>query len=111
MTFRERRLLCEPCNTVDKHFLWSNAPVPRCPSCGAERSLDGVAAGKSATVIGDEIDLVVEHGVCHADGTPRRFTSKSELNRALRETGWSRDMVCHRPPPGTDKSPFTTRHI
>lgn len=111
MTLRERRLLCNPCNTVEKRWLWNTDPVPPCPACGAERELDGVAVGKSAAVIGDEIDIMVPHGLCNADGSPRRYRSRSELYRDMRNHGWSHDMVQHQPLPGTDKSPFTTRWV
>jgi hypothetical protein len=45
--------------------------------------------GSSAAVHGDECDVTVRHGICHADGTPRRFRSKAEFRQACKETGWT----------------------
>lgn len=93
MTLRERRLLCSPCNTVEKRWLWNTDPVPPCPACGADRELERVAVGKSAAVIGDEIDIVVEHALCHADGTPKRYRSREALVRDMRARGWTNNMA------------------
>lgn len=41
----------------------------------------------TASVIGDEIHEWIRHGVCHDDGTPRLFTSRTELKRAANEAG------------------------
>lgn len=63
---------------------------------------------KATAVIGDECDITVEHGACHPDGTPRRFTSKSEMKRVAAQLGWKNE-VRHMPRPGSDKSPHTTK--
>lgn len=60
--------------------------------------------------IGDECDVLIKHGLCHDDGSPRRFTSKSEIARAAKAAGKT-PYVVHQPPPGTDKSKFTQRWI
>lgn len=54
-------------------------------------------------VIGDECDVVQENGFAH----PTRFTSKSELAKALDAKGLEM-RVRHIAVPGTDKSPHTT---
>src|ERR1051326_8062241 len=41
----------------------------------------------TGTVIGDEIDVTIEHGLCNDDGTPRRFRSRSELRLACAVKG------------------------
>lgn len=64
--------------------------------------------GKGTNVIGDECDIRIEHGLCHSDGTPRRFRSKAEIHRAAKEKGLV-NYVQHVTPPHTDKSKFTTR--
>lgn len=43
------------------------------------------ARGESAAVHGDEIDEVIEHGICHPDGTPKRYRYKTDKRRALAE--------------------------
>jgi len=39
--------------------------------------------------IGDDIPggLEIRHGLCHADGSPRRFYSKSEIAKAAKAAG------------------------
>jgi hypothetical protein len=61
-------------------------------------------------VIGDECDVTIHHGLCHPDGTPRRFTSKSEMRETAKALGLV-NAVTHVPERGTDKSRHTTRWI
>jgi hypothetical protein len=67
--------------------------------------------GKS-NVITDDIPggIEIKHGICHDDGTPRKFYSKSEIAKAAKEKGLA-NIVTHVTTPGTDKSPHTTRWI
>lgn len=64
------------------------------------------------SVIGDDIPggVVMEHGVCHADGSPRRYYSKSEIAREAKRLGLV-SFVRHVPDRGSDKSANTTRWI
>lgn len=90
----------------------------KCEKCGHELQIgdypfcskDGIHLSGSNGVIADSIPggEIHEHGICHADGTPRKFYSKSEINSALKEKGLSR-WVEHKGSRGSDKSPFTTR--
>lgn len=63
-------------------------------------------------VITDDIPggIEIKHGLCHEDGSPRRFYSKSEIAAAARAKGLH-NHVEHVTMPGTDKSPHTTRWI
>jgi hypothetical protein len=65
-----------------------------CPKCNNPLAIGDFPFcphGPSArfSVIGDDIPggLMVPHGICHADGTPKRYDSKSEIRRALRAKG------------------------
>jgi hypothetical protein len=60
----------------------------------------------------DEIPggVLYEHGICHADGTPKRYYSKSEVAHALKEKGLM-NLVEHKGSRGSDKSPHTTRWV
>jgi hypothetical protein len=83
-------------------------------ACGGEIPCPGIMERmwmtKPPAVIGDEIDITIRHGLCSEDGTPRRYTSKSEIAReAKRRNLYNR--VEHRGAKGGDKSKFTTRHI
>lgn len=66
--------------------------------------------GNANSVIGDEIDVEIKHGLCHEDGTPRRFRSRTELRKAEQKAGLT-NFVEHRPPPGTDRSKHTQRWV
>jgi len=110
MTFKEYRFWCDSCKETTKHLCWDTDPVPPCATCGGP--LEGFAAqnNKAPGVIGDEIDIMVPHGVCHEDGTPKRFRSKSALKQELAAKGL-RECVRHVGQRGSDKSPFTTRWV
>jgi hypothetical protein len=65
---------------------------------------------KPPTVIGDEIDIEIKHGLCNEDGSPRRYTSKSEIAREAKRRGlYSR--VEHVGTKSGDRSRHTTRWI
>ena len=63
-------------------------------------------------VIGDDIPggLEIRHGLCNEDGTPRKYYSKTEINREAKRRGLSNNVE-HVTGPGTDKSPHTTRWV
>lgn len=85
--------------------------TPACTECGSptERLYQ---AGSSAPVIGDDIPggIDIRHGLCHEDGSPQRFYSKSSIAAAAKAKGLQQ-FVRHAPPPGTDKSKHTQRFI
>ena len=110
MTFKERRYYCHACHQPHKLLRWNTDPVPECPTCLAPLEADGFAPNAAPGVISDECDVTVEHGICHPDGSPRRYRSKSEMRRVAAQLGYS-NIVEHRPLPGTDKSPHTTRWV
>jgi hypothetical protein len=62
------------------------------------------------SVIGDEIDVSIKHGLCHPDGSPRRFTSRAELKREEKRRGMENHVV-HIGSKGSDKSKHTTRWV
>lgn len=69
----------------------------------------------SHTVVGDEIPggVLIKHGICNEDGTPRRYDSKTEIRREAAKRGlvWGGDHATHVPSRGSDKSPHTSRWI
>lgn len=83
-------------------------PITGSMACGG--TLERTWLGKAASVIGDEIDVEIKHGLCWPDGTPRRFRSRSELKRVERQSGWSNHVV-HIGERGSDKSPHTSRWV
>lgn len=101
---------CESCKNRATYLFWSHEDAPNCRDCGGSLEPFYGQGKTSATVIGDEIDVLVPHGVCHDDGTPRRFRSRSELNAAVKAAGLV-NYVRHVPERGSDRSKFTTRWI
>ena len=88
-TLTTRTYDCLACQAVVRHLLWNYDPVPPC-ACGGVLELRG--GPKSTVMIAtDDIPggLLVEHAICHEDGTPRRFFSKSEIRQAANEAGWT----------------------
>lgn len=93
-------------SVVDQNVPYGDV-FPLCERCGAPTVRLWTAQG-TAGVSGDECDVTIKHGLCHEDGSPRRFTSKAELAKAAKDKGLV-NYVRHAPPPGTDKSKFTSR--
>ena len=58
--------------------------MPPCETCGAPQTRTHDVPDRATAVIGDEIDRTLEHGLCYPDGTPRRYRSRQELQRAER---------------------------
>lgn len=86
------------------------APEVSCPECGA--ATKRIWIGKGATVISDSIPggVLIAHGICHPDGTPRRFDSHTDIRKAAEKAGLQ-PHVTHMPGPGSDKSEHTTRWV
>jgi hypothetical protein len=80
---------CPACNTVRiDTFISTREPMPTC-SCGTQvERLWSFGAGVRA----DDIPggLLVEHGLCNADGTPRRYYSWTEIKRECNRRGLAR---------------------
>lgn len=87
-----------------------NAPDISC-ECGG--MTQRVWLNHASAVIGDDIPggMFVNNGICHENGEPRKFYSKSEMRRAAAEKGWV-NHVEHKPDhKGTDRSKHTSRWI
>jgi hypothetical protein len=86
-TFKLRHFICPDLHT-HKEFWWGKNEPPLCPTCNLPTAEGEPArAQKAAYVIGDECDVMVRHGICNPDGTPKRYTSKEEMRRAAYEQG------------------------
>lgn len=74
---------------------------PPCRECGGE-TVRCWQQSPSA-VIGDDIPggIMIRHGLCNADGTPRRYNTKSEIRREAAARGLLISPT-HAPPPGSD---------
>lgn len=63
-----------------------------------------------SNVVGDDIagGIEIAHGICHEDGSPKRYYSKSDINKALKQAGLTRiDRHIADPKTGSDKNPHT----
>ncbi len=88
--FKERTYVCPACqlHTV-RAFRWDDDPPPECwcrSSVPMEETYN-TPLGQASAVHGDEIDVIIRHGMCNSDGSPKRWRSKEELKRAERARG------------------------
>lgn len=94
---------CPACGTITIDSLEpSDAPVILCSQCGEPTERAWIA--KAATVIGDECDFTSRNG----EREPRRFRSKLEHRRWLKEKGY-RINDAHVGTQDGDTSKHTTR--
>jgi hypothetical protein len=96
---------CPSCQRVTQDVWRIGGWLPVCPGCGGmtERCWTPIA-------VHGEVDVVIRHGLCHPDGTPRRFESRQSLARAARAAGLT-NAVAHTGVEGSDKSPETQRFL
>jgi hypothetical protein len=92
-----------------------SAPDFECAVCGGTLKriwLPVDQGGKSNGVIPDGIPggYYVKNGICNPDGSPRRYDSKSEMERAAKKAGMV-NYVTHQGEKGTDKSRNTSRWV
>ena len=102
--------ICDTCQHIERD-VYEPVQAARvgCPACGAGW-MQRAWIGQPPAVIGDEIDWTIKHGLCHADGSPRRFRSRAAWKRAMAEKGIV-NRVEHLGRPGSDRSPHTTRWV
>ena len=98
-----------PHDHIEEHYIarWTGNETSMCSLC-SEISTRVFVPGHANSVIGDEIDVTIQHGLCHADGTPRRFRSREALRKAEKAAGWE-PFVRHVGAEGSDRSKFTSR--
>ena len=108
---------CTTCGDeqIDRYESYSTPDYP-C-QCGGNMARLNVTqqagrihVSKSSGVIGDEIDVYIKHALCHSDGSPRRFRSKTELRKAEQKAGVV-NRVRHIGAPGSDRSKHTDRWV
>ncbi len=66
----------------------------------------------NSNVIGDDLPggVIVRHGICEDDGTPKKYYTKSSMREAAKAKGLV-NYVVHTPEKGSDKSKHTQRWI
>lgn len=87
MVFKKWKFACKDAHRWTD-FRWDYEAAPPCPECGtSDTYFDYGKTNRSTGVISDEIDVMINHGLCYPDGTPRRFTSMTELRREAQKAG------------------------
>lgn len=98
---------CEDCGAIFDMFI-RPGEIRTC-TCGGP--LEKVLLpGKANAVIGDDCDVWIKNALCNADGTPRHYSSKSDIAKEAKKRGWT-NHVEHMPASGSDKSRHTSRWV
>lgn len=90
---------CEKCQKTFIDCLEPmNAPMVIC-ACGGDAPR---IFSSKASVIGDEIPggIMIEHGICNPDGSPKRYDTKSSIHEAAKKAGLVVGAFMHEPPRG-----------
>jgi len=107
---------CRVCGVTEEDVLQRDGGTMRpCSKCGGELErlhLSDTLGGKgrTGTVHQDSIEggILIRHGLCWPDGTPRRWDSKQAMREEADRRGLT-NYVTHETDPktGSDKSPHT----
>ena len=106
---------CSACHRERLDFLVRDKGAIAPCDCGGELEIITRETGHSTPhVHGDDIPggILIHHGICNLDGTPRRYDSKSAMRREAELRGVV-NVVRHETDPktGSDKSKFTQRFV
>ncbi len=101
--------ICQDCQAVKVDCLERIAERDAVVTCACGGAMHRGYTQRAAMVIQDSIEggLWIRNGLCHPDGSPKRYDSRTEIRAAERATGWT-NAVEHKPEPGSDKSKHTT---
>ena len=90
MTFKERLFVCD-CGATVTAWRWNTDPNPVCVCAKVMDEQGTVALGQAPGVLGDTIPggVWIRHGLCHADGTPKRYDSLTEIRREAARRGYT----------------------
>ena len=80
------------------------------PLCECGTLMERAYITKSPAISGDECDVLVKHGLCNPDGTPRRYRSKAEMAKVAKARGMT-NYVQHQGTRSGDKSKHTVRWV
>jgi hypothetical protein len=96
------RLIDIHCTNCDYRAddVWANAgEYPACPICHQPTERLWTSTG---SVVGDDIPggLAIEHGICHSDGSPKTYYTKSSIYKAAKAKGLHVGAFVHGSPSG-----------
>lgn len=101
-------LVCTACEAQFIDVVHSiKAEHPPCSACGAPTHTMWT---KGAGVIADDIPggMIIRHGLCNEDGSPRKYYSHSDMRKEAKRRGID-PMVRHLGEKGSDKSKHTVK--
>lgn len=102
-------LKCGTCSRIQLDHLERDEDKTRPDCCGTSMERVFLPTNRGQ-VIGDECDVWVKNGICNSDGTPKHYTSKSQMRKAAEAAGQT-NFVRHVGSKGSDKSKHTTHWI
>lgn len=72
--------ICPSCDAIRRDCYVQADQYPACPQCGAQMEWLPSFTGhmRQDTIEGG---ILIAHGLCNADGSPRRYDSRSEIAR------------------------------
>lgn len=104
-------LYCTHCEFILPDILKRSGmrePPYTCPKCHHKTLVKTML--QAPGVIGDECDVTIKNGLCNADGSPRRYTSKADIKRVAKHRNLV-NWVEHKGTASGDKSKVTQRFI
>jgi hypothetical protein len=103
---------CPRCEIISTDVLLRDGNwEPACEQCHVPL-VRVCIGGMAAAVHGDDIPggVWIRHGICNADGTPRRYDSHSEMKREAKARGLV-NFVEHVGTKGGDRNKYTQRFV
>lgn len=88
MRFKEWQTECK-CGFKGGQMGWDYDLPFACPKCDLDTDLVSDVVGRSSGVVTDDIPggMLIHNGICHDDGTPKRYYSKTDIKRAANAKG------------------------
>lgn len=82
-------LICTQCNREMIDTFCVVPDYPACPDCGSTSERLWLPSSVAA-IKGDDIPggLLIRNGICNEDGTPKKYYSYSEIDKAARAKGY-----------------------
>ena len=90
---------CETCSHCQYDYWAEPGTYPDCPNCNTPMQRLWTS---TASAIGDDIPggIMIEHGLCHPGGAPKRYDTKSAIYRDAKAKGLHVGAFLHGSPHG-----------
>lgn len=90
--YRKWLLHCILCEWSGEQWHWAHKLEQAiCPECQSGALPWDGKIGDAPGIMTDDIPggILIKHGICNPDGSPKRYYSKTEIRKACNETGWT----------------------